>query len=759
MNKAITEGLVLMPPAFSAGLALWSSADGRPGNASYAGQPNAAYVPADQDFAGCLELQKTTSLLKLRCFQQIPFQPGLYLRVTAKIKAISGPLPTVRIAGWAGNSSGANVATADQQGPDVPLIGYGQVVTVSAIIGSGNRQGVDMVWGTTPAYGHLGLDLTGPTGGVVRIDDITVEDVTAVFHSAMFDWVDVRDFGAIGNGVANDWAAFEAADAAANGKTVLVSPGTYYLGSHFTFDNPVKFEGQLVMPADQRLSCTRDYNLNTYAAAFGSELEGFRRALQVLFHFTDHNTLDLNGRRIELTAPIDVAALAGISSFGTRRVLSNGLLSAASGSAWDTVTVTAVGTYNTASPKQLSAVTNIAAIPVGARLSGTGVGREVYVAAKNIGAGTLELSQPLWGGNGTRSYTFKRFKYLLDFGGFSDLSRFEISDIEFACGYQASAVNLPYNGSINRFDRCTFMMPLNKAITSFNGGCQGLVVDGCLFNGGGSTPPEDIIAFNINANDSKIRNNRAAYVAHFGVFAGGSHTVIGNHTFSDTKGSATYLRAGLIFTTPNVRSFVSNNYIDHQFIELSNEYDPDPDFGASYTFGGLTITGNLFLYGQTTAAFSFITVSPKGAGHFLNGLIVTNNVFRSSGATLDRVERVDTSNGTLNTASFRNVVFANNTFTGVSQPSVSPVYVEHTQATADTTWVVDATDYMPFGGRHRNVEAVVLEGPLRNAANAVQWAQPYVLTEQGVGNRQAYLQWPTAVKGKAMVTLRCDNPV
>ncbi len=758
MNKAITEGLVLMPPAFSAGLGLWSSEDGRPGNASYAGQPNAAYVPADQDFAGCLEVQKTTSLLKLRCFQQIPFQPGLYLRVSARVKAISGPLPTVRIAGWAGNASGANVATADQQGPDVALTAYGQVVTVSAIIGSGNRQGVDMVWGTSPAYGHLGLDLTGPTGGVVRIDDITIEDVTAVFHSAMFDWVDVRDFGAIGNGVANDWAAFEAADAAANGKTVVVSPGVYFLGSHFTFDNPVKFEGTLVMPADQRLSCTRDYNLNTYAAAFGSELEGFRRALQALFNFTDHVALDLNGRRVELTEPIDVAALAGITTFGQRRVLSNGLLSAASGSVWNTTTVTSVGTYSTANPTRLSAVTNIAAIPVGARISGTGVGREVYVASKNVGAGTLELSQPLWGGNGTRTYTFQRFKYLLDFGGFAELTRFEISDMEFSCGYQASGVNLPYIGAILRFDRCTFMTPRNKAITSFNSGCQGLVIEGCLFNGGGLTPPEDIIAFNINANDSKIRNNRAAYCAHFGVFAGGSHTIIGNHLFADAKGSPSYMRAGLIFTTPNVRGAVTGNYIDHHFIELSNEYQPDPDFGSSYTFGGLTITGNLFLYAESSPAFRFITISPKGAGHSLNGLVVTNNVFRSSDATLERVERVDTTNGTLSVTGFRNVIFADNTFTGVAQATVSPVYVEHSQNTAATTWVVDATDYMPFGGRHRNVMSVVLEGPLRNAANVTQWAQPYVLTEQGVANRQAYLQWPSAVKGKAMVTLRCDNP-
>ena len=51
MNKAITQGLVLMPPPFSAGLGLWSREDGRPGQESYAGQPNAAFVPAGQDFA------------------------------------------------------------------------------------------------------------------------------------------------------------------------------------------------------------------------------------------------------------------------------------------------------------------------------------------------------------------------------------------------------------------------------------------------------------------------------------------------------------------------------------------------------------------------------------------------------------------------------------------------------------------------------------------------------------------------------------
>jgi uncharacterized zinc-type alcohol dehydrogenase-like protein len=42
----------------------------------------------------------------------------------------------------------------------------------------------------------------------VRIDDIVIEDVTGVFHRKMMDWVDVVDFGAVGDGV----TAFEPGD-------------------------------------------------------------------------------------------------------------------------------------------------------------------------------------------------------------------------------------------------------------------------------------------------------------------------------------------------------------------------------------------------------------------------------------------------------------------------------------------------------------------------------------------------------------------
>ncbi len=58
MNKAITDGIVFMPPAFANGLSVWSRGDGTPGSPTYDGAPNGAFVPADPDFGGCLEILK-----------------------------------------------------------------------------------------------------------------------------------------------------------------------------------------------------------------------------------------------------------------------------------------------------------------------------------------------------------------------------------------------------------------------------------------------------------------------------------------------------------------------------------------------------------------------------------------------------------------------------------------------------------------------------------------------------------------------------
>jgi len=762
MNKAITEGLVLMPPAFSAGLNLWSREDGLTGQGSYLAQSNAAFVPSDQDFAGCLELTKTLSTMKLRCFQSIPFEPGLYLRVTAKVKAMSGPLPSVRIAGWAGNSSGANVSAAAQTGPSVTLTTYGQVVTVSAIIGSGNRQGVDMVWGLSPVNAHLGLDLTGATGGVVRIEDITIEDASDVFLSTRFNWVDVRDYGAIGNGIADDLGAFNAADDAAAGKIVLVPPGIYKLSTSMTFENPVQFEGTISMAATDKLVLRRNFDLPSYTTAFGGELAGFKRALQALFFYTDHVELDLGGRRVELDGPIDVAALCGLTTFAERRSLRNGQLQAIPSTAWNTDTVTSVATYSAANSARLTAVANVANIPIGARVSGTGVGREVYVKARNISAGTVDLSQPLWAAAGTRTFTFDRYKYMLDFSGFAALSKFEVTNVEFLANGLASTILLAPDGELFRLADSVITRPRDRGVTSIGRGCQDLQIDSCQFNSNEVTlaaQNRTTIAFNVNANDAKIRHNRSMRFAHFGVLNGTGHIILGNHFFGGDNETAGIRRAGIVFTLPNVKTFLTGNYIDNCFIEMSNEQDDQPDYNAEYTFGGLTITGNVFMAMNVAPWFRWLVVTPRGTGHSLNGYIVANNAFRVFGAIIDRIEMVDTSFASLEFNSFRNVVFENNTFNAVSQPTLSPLLVQHTQNTESATWSVDGADYMPFGSWARNVTALVPEGPISNTAGAAQYVLPYAQVEQGAGRNLANLKWPVPVKGLMQVTLRCDNPL
>ena len=105
MNKAITDDVVFQPTSFAAGLGVWSSGDGTPGSDTYQNIGTAAFVPSDQDFGGALELQVTSGTQKLRYMGETPILPGCYLRVTARAKAVSGNLPSVRIAAWAARAA------------------------------------------------------------------------------------------------------------------------------------------------------------------------------------------------------------------------------------------------------------------------------------------------------------------------------------------------------------------------------------------------------------------------------------------------------------------------------------------------------------------------------------------------------------------------------------------------------------------------------------------------------------------------------
>jgi hypothetical protein len=761
MNKAITDGVLLMPPAFEGGLDVWSSGDGTPGSDDYDGAVNAAFVPADQDFGGCLELQKTSATQKLRYMGETPLLPGCYLQIKARVKAISGNLPNVRIAAWAGGAGGGHIGSVTEVGTSTTLTSYGQIVEVTAIVGAGVRGGVDMAWGAGALFGHFGLDLTGATGGVVRIDDIEITDITSVFLRDMLSLVDVRDFGAIGDGTTDNAVAFEAADDAADGRKVLVPAGEYFLGETVTFNSEVEFEGTVTMPTDKMLLLTKQFDLPIYIEAFGNEELAFKKAFQALLNNADHESLDMGGRKVTVTAPIDMqAAVPNKGSYATRRVIRNGQLEASGSSVWDNTVVTSQATYNTNDARTLSNVSNIANVPVGALVEGAGVGREIYVMAKNVGAGRITLNAPLYDAAGTQNFTFREFKYLLDFSGFSQLSKFAMANIEFQCNSLCSAIRLSPSGLTFNLRDCFITRPKDRGITSIGEGCQGMLIDNCQFLSAEESlnvADRVSIVLNANANDVKLRNNRATKFRHFALLSGSNSSVLGNHFFQGDNVSGGVRTAGLVIIGTYTSSTIAGNYVDNCFIEWTNEHDPSPDFTSGFSFSAMGISDNIFLSGNVASWFSYIVVKPHGNGHFLNGVSVTGNRFRSINGSIDRAERVDTSFSDLDFSKSKHITFEGNTYHSVDAQVSNPLRVRHSEGSVAQTWNIDMNGELPFGGQARGVDSIVAMDKIRNSQSSTVYSMPYVLTEQGSSKDQIKLVWEEAVRGEVAVSVRIDT--
>lgn len=764
MNQVITDGLNLMPPEFADGLSVWSQEDGTPGTDTYASAANAALVTADQDFGTCLEILKTSSTTRLRYMGQTPVLPGLYLRVSARIKALSGTLPDVRIAGWAGRADNTNVPGVTQIGPQTTLTSYGEVVTVSAIIGVGDRGGVDMAWGESATYGHFGLDLTGGNGGTVRIESIRVEDITHVFYRKLMDWVDVKDFGAAGDGTTDDTAAFNAADAAAAGREVLVSEGTYRIASNLTMQSPVRFQGALSMPDGARLVLASNFDLPSYADAFGGDdVQGFKKGFQALLNHGDHDVFDMGGRRVLLDAPIDMqAAVGNRNTYANQRSIQNGQFSVVDSPNWDDTVVTRNATWSASAPDRLDNVTNAGAIPIGSLVTANqGVGREIYVRAINIAAGRVFLSSPLGVPPSNQSYTFTRFKYILDFSGFEQLQRFSISNVEFVCAGRASAIMLATDGLIFHVRDCFFTGPKDRGITSIDGGCAGMLLDRNQFLSNEQTlrvQDRKSIAFNTNSNDVKIRNNRSVKFKHFGVFGGNGNLITGNHWFQGDSEPNGLITAGIVLTNTNVKTTITGNYIDNSFIEWGNEHDPAPEMSGEFSFGGLTINANIFTANGIANWSNFIQIRPYGPDHYINGLSICDNVFKHlNGTALDAVEGVDDSIAPLDNSRTRNFLMTGNVYHGVVKNAQNPVTVKVSEASDTATWEYDLRNFLPFDCEARVAVSVQPEGAVRSPANVAVYTMPYCTTRIGVGRGSIRINWSQPVHGSVQLTARADT--
>jgi hypothetical protein len=169
----------LMPPPFCEGLHDWSRGDGTPESETYGDLEFAtARVAQDEDFGACLELRKTEVVQRLRYMGEMPYRPGSYVEVSARVKALRGPRGLMRIAALPGGRMGRPLHELQSTGAIVGLDIYNRTYEAVAVFGPEPRPGVDAVWGDRVLYAHVGLDIIGPNGGIVRIESIQARDVT-----------------------------------------------------------------------------------------------------------------------------------------------------------------------------------------------------------------------------------------------------------------------------------------------------------------------------------------------------------------------------------------------------------------------------------------------------------------------------------------------------------------------------------------------------------------------------------------------------
>ena len=264
------------------------------------------------------------------------------------------------------------------------------------------------------------------------------------------------------------------------------------------------------------------------------------------------------------------------------------------------------------------------------------------------------------------------------------------------------------------------------------------------------------VGFNVNANDAKIRDSRFQRLGLTGILSGANHLIVGNHWFQGDEVPAGPRVPGMVFTYEPCETVVTGNYIDNCYIEWTNEHDARPDFGSEYSFGGLTVTGNIFLASDCASHTRFIVVKPYGTGHFLNGVTVSGNKFRSILGTIDRAERVDTSFAGLDMSRTKNLFFDGNSFHSVTHQAANPLRIRHDQATAAETWVVDPQEALPFAGEARGVDAIVALGAIRNAASLRRHSMPHVELRKGPDKDRVHLVWDEAMRGEVALSVRID---
>lgn len=122
---------------------------------------------------------------------------------------------------------------------------------------------------------------------------------------------------------------------------------------------------------------------------------------------------------------------------------------------------------------------------------------------------------------------------------------------------------------------------------------------------------------------------------------------------------------------------------------------------------------------------------------------------------IDRVEGVDTSEGSIDHGATKAVTFTGNSFDEVVERTESPAVLRVSQVGASSSWTVDLSAKLPFGGQALGVDAVMPQGDILDSSGAVQFVQP---SAQLAGNSNVSIKWPVAVSGTVNIVARVDLP-
>lgn len=760
MSKDITDGITFMPLPFSAGLDRWSCEDGRPGDATYADILEAEVVDDDAVFGSCLKMLKDAPVTRLRYMGETPLLPGCFLRISARLRAIDGPLPTVRIAGWPGHAGQGGALDRIVSGPLVTFEEIDDVVTVQAVVATAHRTGVDIVWHDA-IYGHFGLDLTGPSGATLLIESLQIEDVSASFQSDLIAAIDVRDYGALADATTDATAAFRAADVAAQGREVIVPRGVFRLDDDIKLDSVFKFVGTVVQRSDRHFVLASGLDFSAYCRAFGDVETAFRKAFQAMSHIDPPVDLDLRGAQITLSAPLNMQVSAEDKACTkTYKTLRNGTFRAVPGMAWSSDLIETTATYEQDDGWHLRDIADCDRLVVGARVTGQGVGREVYLASVDVATRTAKLSQPLFGAHGTQKFSFEIHKYLLDFSSYEDVSQLHLDGITLDCAGVASGVLLATVGRGFSMRQCRINQPKDKGITSAGTGCVAMSISGSHFQGT-NDPAErtSAIGLNANANDVRLHDNVFENFKHFAVVSGAGASITGNHFGHGHRVERSRPKGSLVLTKPMCAAVVTANSFVNASLLWTSEHTTDHEGTRQTTFGGLTVTGNSFTTNALAHWVSFIQVAPFGLGHVLDGFSVVGNVFRSSNGRINRVEALDTSQGGLDLSDMRAVTFSANTFHGVRDPVSNPANLVHDQRLVAKRWDAETKSQLPFDGLAKWIDSATVIGPLIDGAGQDVTATPWFEERSGADGRQARFHWDVPVAGRLRYQVRMDDPV